>query len=388
MARVLYISQGYNTHDRRFLEKLTQSGHEIWFLPCGSDPVPLESRPIPPGVRRLPPLADGKGGGPLRGWLISWRRLQRHLREIRPDLVHAGPVQSGGFLAAAAGARPLMVMSWGSDVLVAPHRGLWPRWVTRFTLKRAGMVVADCRAVSERIAVLGGIEPDRIVQLPFGVDLGRFSGEAPAAGLRGRLGWERCRVILSTRSFEPGRGAEVFLSAVERVLRGMPDVRVLMLGDGTLRPRVEALVKQTGLGPRVHLAGQVPNDRMAGYFREADLYVSASESDGTSISLLEAMACGLAVVVPDAFGNREWVTPGVNGWRYPVGDAEALARCVREALADPGRRQAMGEANRALVSEQADWNRNFGRLLQGYDRLLTAASANGEGGNGGSIQDR
>lgn len=387
MARVLYISEGYNTHDRRFLEKLAVSGHEIWFLPRRVDPVSLESRPVPRGVHRLPALSEGKGmRSPFR-WLFSLKRLQRHLREVRPDLVHAGPVQSGGFLAALAGARPLLVMSWGSDLLVAPDRDGWTRWVTRFTLRKAGMVLADCGAVRDRAISLGGVERERIVELPFGVDLGPFSGAVAPAGIREKLGWQGRLVILSARSFEPERGAGVFLSAMEKVLAAKPEARVLMLGDGTQRVEVERRIKQEGLRGRVHLAGQVPNDRMAGYFREADLYVSASESDGTSISLLEAMASGLAVVVPDAHGNREWVTPGVNGWRYPVGDAEALARGILEALEPGSGREAMGRANRELVAEHADWNLNFSRLLRGYERLLSASSAKKEV-EGGSIQDR
>ena len=382
MARVLYISEGYSTHDRRFLEKLAGSGHRIWFLPCATDRVPLESRPVPPGVERLPALSENGGKRSLWAWLLSWRRLQRVLREIQPDLVHAGPVQSGGFLAALAGASPLLVMSWGSDVLVAADRDAWSRWVTRFTLRRAGMVVADCAAVRERMISLGGLDGGRIVQLPFGVELGRFSAGTDPAEVRRRLGWEGKPLLLSTRSFEPGRGAEVFLSAVEKVLEAHPNVRALMLGDGTLREEVVRSVERRGLSGRIHLAGQVPNDRMAAYFQEADLYVSASESDGTSISLLEAMASGLAVVVPDAYGNREWVTPGTNGWRYPVGDSEALARCIAEALEDGEKRARMGRANRTLVEEQADWDRNFERLLRGYERLLVNHHPGGREGRG------
>lgn len=381
MARVLYISEGYSTHDRRFLEKLAATEHEVWFLPCAKDRLVLESRPVPEGIRRLPPLArEGEGRLPW-DWLIWQQRLRRHLREVQPDLVHAGPVHRGAFLAAAAGAQPLLAMSWGSDVLVVAERSPWARWAARFTLRRAKMAVADCRAVRERVTALGGLEGDRIIDLPFGVELSRFSAESPPAGIRERVRGNGGPVILGTRSFEPGRGTEVFLSAAEEVLRQRPDARVLMLGEGSLRGRAVERVARAGLSGKILLPGQVPSDRIAGYFREADLYVSASESDGTSISLLEAMACGLAVVVPDIHGNREWVAPGVNGWRYPVGDAGALRRCILEALDDRERREAMGRANRALVEQRADWDRNFQRLLAGYEKLLREE-------NGASIQDR
>lgn len=373
MARILYISQGYSTHDRRFLERLAATKHQVWFLPCREDPMPLESRPVPEGIRRLAPLAPGRSV--LEPW-VSARRLREHLRAIRPDLVHAGPVQTGAFYAALCGAQPLMVMSWGSDVLVAPDRSAWNRWVTRFTLSKARMVVADCRAVRDRVLRFSALKPEQIVHLPFGVDLREFAEPPRPAGFRAALGWEGCRVLLSTRSFEPGRGNEIFFEAIRGALSRWEDVRVIMAGEGSLRGGFVERVRKNGLSGRIHLPGQVPNDRMAGFFREADLYVSASESDGTSVSLLEAMASGLAVVVPDAYGNREWVRQGVNGWLYRSGDISALGSCIAEALERKEERERMGRANRALVAERADWEKNFERLLAGYDALL---AGNGEG---------
>lgn len=329
-----------------------------------------ETRPVPDGVYRLSPLCDGLPRlGPF-AFIIALLRFRRWVRVIEPDLVQAGPVPTGGLVAALAGFHPLLVMSWGSDVLVYPNRNPVLRWVTRFTLRRADMVLGDCQAVRDRVLALSSLSPEKIVFFPWGIDLTRFEPRSSELGLRQKLGWEGCQIVISTRSFERIHGPLIFLEAMAQVMRQRSGVRALMLGDGSLRPQVETFVAEHGLQARINLAGQVPHTVLPDYFNEADLYVSTTYSDGTSISLLEAMACRLPVIVTDGHGNREWVTPGANGWLYPAGDTCALAAAILEALDNEARRRAMGGVNLAIVRERANWDTNFRQLLLAYDRLL------------------
>jgi glycosyltransferase involved in cell wall biosynthesis len=93
------------------------------------------------------------------------------------------------------------------------------------------------------------------------------------------------------------------------------------------------------------------------YYRSSDLYVSASLSDGTSISLLEALACGRPVLVSDIPCNREWITPGEQGWLFPSGDVESFAQIVLQDASDRRRLQEMGQAARRLAEQRADWDK-------------------------------
>jgi glycosyltransferase involved in cell wall biosynthesis len=116
----------------------------------------------------------------------------------------------------------------------------------------------------------------------------------------------------------------------------------------------------------VSFPGQVSYDELPGYYRSADLYLSASHSDGTSISLLEAMACGKPALVSDIPGNREWVTAGENGWWFPDGSAEALAEAIIEAAELRSQLPGMGRAARCTAEQRADWEKNFPELLRAY----------------------
>jgi glycosyltransferase involved in cell wall biosynthesis len=121
---------------------------------------------------------------------------------------------------------------------------------------------------------------------------------------------------------------------------------------------------------------------MMAAYAAADVYVSASEVDGTSVSLLEAMASRRAVVVSDIAGNREWVEPGRNGVLFPVGDAALLARALLDVAALPdAARRGWGEQGRSQVLLRADWERNAARLTV----LLRHAAGGTRAGTGGTI---
>jgi glycosyltransferase involved in cell wall biosynthesis len=102
------------------------------------------------------------------------------------------------------------------------------------------------------------------------------------------------------------------------------------------------------------------------YFRVADLYLSASHSDGSSVSLMEALACGLPAAVSDIPANQEWVKPGEQGWLFPDGDTQALAEVILRATGERSGLKAMSEKCRAVAEARADWSRNFPRLFEAY----------------------
>lgn len=367
--RAIYFSQDYTVHDYRFLEKLAQTPHELWYLRFEANPAPFETRPVPSGIK----VVDWMGNRTykLRGWgkLKLFLDFRRVLHQLRPDLIHAGPVQTCGFFTAIAGFKPLLLMSWGSDILAKADKSVIWRWITKFTIRHADMIACDCLAVRDRIIKLTGYPAGRIIIFPWGVDLNQFHPAPSQLRLRDKLGWNDNKIVITTRSLEPIYGVEVFLEAAKGVIEKAPGTRILMLGDGSLEPEVRAFIAQHNLEYAIHLAGRVPHDMLPDYFNEADLYVSSSYSDGTSVSLLEAMACKLPVVVTDLPSNREWVAPGVNGWLVRPGDTQALSSAILETLKQEGKARIMAETNMSAARQKADWNRNFAILLEAYERL-------------------
>jgi glycosyltransferase involved in cell wall biosynthesis len=365
-VRVLYLTRGYTAHDHRFLAKLAQTGNEIGYArlePAGNSD---DKHSLPEGIANL----ELNPSTVKPSW-TDYPRLHSKLCNVldafAPAVVHAGPVQQGGLLAAWADRAPLVTMSWGSDILRDARHGLG-RLTARYALARTSAFVCDCQAVRDEGIALGA-PAGRVVVFPWGVDLRHFS-PGDGAALRRDLGWENAFVLLSTRAWEPLYGVDTLVEGFVQAGQQDHALRLLMLGAGSLGSRIRSRLMEAGMAERVHFAGKVELENLPAYYRAADLYVSASRSDGSSVSLLEAMACGLPALVSDIPGNREWVTPRANGWWFRTGDASALAEAIRGAREAEAGLPELGRHSRAIAEARADWDRNFPLLLDAYHMAI------------------
>ena len=152
--RILYFSRDYTTHDRRFLAKISQH-HEVFFLRLEDDGIAHEKRLVPDGVNVVPGFASGVRSTTPESRLRLMPEYQDVIEQIRPDLIHAGPVQSCGFMTALSGFHPFLLTSWGSDILVDADRDAFWRWMTRLALDHSDMFFCDCAEVSARAREIG-----------------------------------------------------------------------------------------------------------------------------------------------------------------------------------------------------------------------------------------
>ena len=365
MKRILYFTRDYTPPDHRFLAALAGSGNKIFSLRLEKRGLQREDRALPKGVEQI--LWRG-GHQPVRfnDFPALLADLRKVIRRVQPDVIHAGPVQSAAFLAALSGFKPLVTMSWGSDMLLEADVLKFP---TRYTLKRTTVLAADCMAVQNKAAEFG-FPAERVVLFPWGVDLAHFK---PGNGEphRAELGWEDAFTLLSLRSWEPLYGVDVVVRAFIRAAQQVPDLRMFLLGGGSQAPQLRKALMDAGLIERVVFGGQVGFANLLKYYRAADLYISASHSDGSSVSLMEALACGLPALVSDIPGNKEWITPGREGWLFKDGDDAELAEGIVRAANQRRELGPMRSAARALAEQRADWSKNFPKLLEAYDLAIS-----------------
>lgn len=369
--RVLYFSRSHTVHDQRFLLKLADSRHDVAFLRLEDERPLLNNSTLPKGIREVVWPGEHQ---PLDGTEDLLRLMPSFgeiITQVKPDMVQAGPIQTCAFMTALSGFRPLLAVSWGSDILVKADENGFMQWATRYTLERSDMLLCDCEAVKTRAQqIVGDLSDERIVQFPWGIDLTRFSLGPGLPGLRERLGGQGTTIVLSVRSWEQEYGVELVLEAFRKAREKSPALRLIMLGDGSLATRIDDFISRHGLDEVTYRPGMVPNEKISGYFRSADVYLSGARSDGASVSLLEAMATGLLPVVTDAPGNREWIEPGRNGWLAEYGDSDDFARKLGHAAKlGVAERHQMHLENRRTVEERANWNVNSTKLLEAYDRI-------------------
>lgn len=347
--RIATLGNASVIHTRRWVEHFRARGHEVrvWSLeppPPGFEAARLPSAPLP-GALRYP---------------LAVPALARALGRFAPDLIDAHYVPNYGLMAALADRHPLSVAAWGSDLLVAGSRDPLQRARARFVLRRADLVLADACNLGDAARALGA-PADRVHVVPWGVDLTRFRDR----------GTRVPGLIASTRMHETVYDIPTVLAGVAPVLERHADVRLVVAGDGTLRESLEALAARTLPAGQVQFVGRLEPDAVAELLARADVYVSASRSDSTSVSLLEAMGSGAVPVVSDIPGNREWVDAGEGAQLFAPGDAVALTRGVETALADAAWAAAARARNRAVVEARGDAARNMTeveRLFQALGR--------------------
>jgi glycosyltransferase involved in cell wall biosynthesis len=246
------------------------------------------------------------------------------------------------------------------------------RWGAKFTFNHSDALMCDCQVVKERAQALG-MPSERIVVFPWGVNLSHFNPQGSAEA-RQKLGWDPDFVLLSARMWEPIYGVDLLVKAFVQAAQRLPKLRLIMLGDGSQRTLIHNLLTDAGLEGRVHFAGMIANASLPDYYRSADLYISASHSDGSSVSLLEAMACGLPSVVSNIPGNTEWVKQGETGWFFADGAVEALTRGIKTAVQHKDDLRSIGQRAREVVETRADWNKNYPKMIEAYQMAIEYAN--------------
>lgn len=368
--RVLYFSDNTSDHNRRFLEKLAQSKVDVWFFEPTSDRLPEGW--LPAGVRWIRPSQILDRNAEPAAFAEAVGHLRHVIDDVHPDLIHAGPTHNCGYATALSGFHPWLLMSWGSDVLYQTTQGTQWMQATQSALASADAFFCDCDAVRVRAKQIANLPDDRIVQFPWGLQKGSFRPDGPLPSNLECLREDDVRVILSTRSWEPIYGIPTLLAAFHKAYSADPRLRLLLMGDGSQSALVHDYIEGHGLARVVHVAGNVPRWEIPKWFRAADIYVSCSHSDGTSISLLEAMATGLPAVVTDLPANREWITEGENGWLAAADSADDFAdKILRAAGMTLEQRRRVSELSRNIVEQRADWERNFPQLLKMYAQMLS-----------------
>jgi D-inositol-3-phosphate glycosyltransferase len=302
--------------------------------------------------------------GPLRrAWAL--RKLAERLTMLprgislvgRPDLVH---IHKPYDLPLAA-----LLRRRGVPVFYHGHgEGFFPG---DRPLARLAAALLSCSTFNaETLRARYGLEATVVFN---GVDTDHFRPGDPDPALRSELARGARHVVLMPGRFMPWKGHGDVLDAFAAL--GDVAARLVFVGDGETRERLEDRAIALGIADRVAFAGTVPHRRMPRYLAAADLVLGASLASETfGMALAEAMACGRAVVASSWRGYDDVVVAGETGERFTAGDPRSLAAAVRRLLHDDATRARVAEAGRRHVEARFRWDVVAARVQEVYDRAL------------------
>lgn len=296
------------------------------------------------------------------GWALG-----RYLRDIGPDVIHAHDPMAVALTAIAlrvASDRrpsPLVVASRRVDFHLKRHA--FSRWKYR----QIDVFVAASRLI-RTILVDDGIPADRIEVVHDGVNIAGIDAHPVVDAHKTFWLPHGAPLVGNAAALAPHKGQKHLVAAAAHVVRRMPDVRFLILGEGELHDALERQVRDLGLERHVFLPGF--RDDALGLIKSFDLFVMSSITEGLGSAVLEAMACGRAVVATRAGGIPEAVVDGETGLLTPPHDETAMADAILTLLGDADRRARFGVAGRERVEREFSVDRMVELTLDVYRRRL------------------
>lgn len=342
-----------------------------------------------PQMRRLPPLV-----GEAAEIAAFARRIDHVVQRFRPDILHAhSPVIDP--LAALRAARkhgiPLLyeIRAFWEDAAVGNGTGREGSWKYRLTraletwaVQRADAVGVICEGL-KRDLVARGVDPDKIMISPNGVDLHLFGEPAPRdTAISAQLGLEAADTIGFIGSFYDYEGLDDLIAAMPALLALRPRTRLVMVGGGPMEERLRAQAAASSAAHAIHFVGRVPHEVVERYYSVIDLLVYPRKHMRltdlvTPLKPLEAMAQRRLVAASDVGGHRELIRDGDTGTLFPPDNPAALAQAVAKTFENRAGWDAQRLRGRAFVETERNWSSNISRYEPVYHALVERRGGNG-----------
>ncbi len=370
--KICYFGNPQSIHLQRWTKYFIDKGHEVHVIT--HEPAEIEGAhiydifsPTSSFFYRIPIIAR------IFYFLhehYQTKKMRRLLQGIRPDVLDAHYLTSYGIPASRLRFHPFIISIWGSDVLLAPKRfGKKHVALMKKALREADVITCSGEHSREAVIKLGE-EPEKVKVVLLGADTRRFYPQQKNEELRTELRIIDSPTVVSIRNLKPVYDIETLIKAIPLVLSEAPDTKFIIGGEGSQRDYLEGLAKSLGIWESIRFIGWIANNELPRYLTSADIYVSTSLSEsGPSVSLLEAMACGLPAVVTDVGDTRKWVRDGENGFVVPMKSPELLAEKIVYLLKNEDLRKKAGKANRELVKKKGSYEKGRRKVERLYEEL-------------------
>lgn len=361
--KILYVTSNGGIHDYRFLKKLTED-YEVLMLHYAANQLiddiknlkNLKIISVKPLIKSFPLLTK----------IFHFKKVYN---SFKPDIVHTGYVWQVGILASMLNLHPHLSMPWGSDILFESDESRLKKILVKKVVRQSDHIQCDAEFVKNKIVKDYGVSENKITVFPWGIDLNLFM-EQDKNLCRKELGInEDAFVTVFTRHFDAVYGIKDLLEGFKLFCKNKNNVQLLFVSGGPLKDYVKDFIKKHNLELYIKIIGKIPNSKLPVYLGAADVYISPSLSDGSSLSLLEALAVGPGIIVTDVPAIKEWISPE-NGLVVPIKNPERISDALNIYYLNRGLISKHAALNKEISGKRADWNKNYPKLKKIYTKLI------------------
>lgn len=367
--KICYIADANSIHTQRWVKYFADKGHEVHLISF----EPFNDSSINVGNITLYTLKEILPKIKVISLFINFAfftiQIRRMVKKINPDVLHAHYITDCGVFGCLSGFHPLVLSAWGSDIYVDPQESMINNKLIRHALGKADMVFTDSNDLRERTIALGS-SSERVKIAQWGVNLKQFNPDMDGEEVRSHLSLGECQTIIISTRFVSLHNIDCLIGSIPIVLRDLPYTKFIIKGFGPLEEDLKNMAKEKDVWDAIRFVGRTKYEEIAQYLNASDIYVSTSLSDSTPVALLEAMACGLPVIVTDLPSHKEWITDGWNGYLVSKGDPEELAEKIISMLKKDEQRRLFGERNFSIIEEKANYFDCMEKVELQYNNLL------------------
>ncbi len=356
--KICFFAGANSVHSHRWIRYFVDKGHNIYWISLMPFTEPL------PDVYfyNIGPLSTN----PIK-IIFQALKVRRLIKKINPDVFHIHSAGTYGLIGALASFHPLIVTTWGSDVLLT---STIKKPFIRWALKKADLITCDADHMIEAMKKLGADE-SKMRLVYFGVETDKFMPGEKDKELVEKLELGNSPIVISLRNLEPVYDIETLIKAIPEILQHIANAKFIIAGSGSQENYLKDIAKLLRIMESIKFIGRYSHNELRKYLTTADVYVSTSLSDaGIAASTAEAMTCGLPVIITDSGENKKWVKDGENGFVIPVKNPKILAEKIIYLLKNEDVRKMLGEAGRRTIEEKNNYYREMEKMGKIYEEIV------------------
>jgi glycosyltransferase involved in cell wall biosynthesis len=295
------------------------------------------------------------------------RQVRKLIKRSHPHILHTHlyhPNLYGRLASLGLGVKGVVASVHNAYTRPKIHRCLWNYLLGRVTDK----ILVSSTQVYQDVRRYDRVSPEKILLMPYGIRMAELAYPLSKAEAKAELGLSG--FILGTIGrLEEQKGQQFLLAALPDLKKQLPDLNVLLIGDGRLRSSLENQASTLGITDIVHFLGTRRD--LPRLYRAMDVFVLPSLWEGMPLVLLKAMAAGLPVIATQVSGAEDIIKDGFNGCLIPPRQPEALAQAVINLYADPGLWASWGQQAQETIREKYSLEAMLTRLQQLYEDLAS-----------------
>lgn len=364
--RILFLSNGASTHTVKWVNSLSERGHEVHLV------FKQDDAPKPNTINDKVILHSLKKSG-TKAYFLAAYELKKLFKMIKPDIVNTHYASGYGTLARLSKIKPLVLSVWGSDVYDFPYQSKIKYKLVKKNLLYADQIASTSNCMAEQVLKLLDNYEKEIAITPFGVDIDEFKPKGSS-----EIGKQI--IIGNIKTLEDKYGIDDLINAINLLRIKLLDkdlndiwdkILVYIYGDGSKKEELENLIYELNLTGKVHLLGKIPHSEVPIALEKFDIFCATSKLDSESfgVAVVEAMAKALPVVVTDVDGFKEVVVDGYNGIIVKKQNIEEIANALEKLVLDEELRRKLGENGRKRVIKHYNWQENVNTMENIYEKL-------------------